>query len=378
MTRTIADFKDTWAKKQKEGSSKGLTGATIGVPEMPRVISTQDPMVDWVLGGGIPVGHITEISGDPGTGKTSLAVLAAANAQKEGFHVLFLDFERSFVKDYFEKLGLSLDEEYLTVLRPLSTEQGKDFLRDWFEAGLDKPLFIIVDSIPAMVPESEAIKGEQKVGGAAKANAAFARLVVPNIFQTNSAMVLVNHLRVKIGGMSSWGGVKKVTAGGDVLKYNTYIQLRLSIRQNFRSEVDGMDGPEKVRLAACIKATTTKNKMSRPSKVGYFGILFGLRLWPEYVLTEFGVNMSNILNKAGSWFKLEEDPEGRWEAESWQGQAKAMKGLIDHPAIPVIYEELVNYQEDRISDITGVGSKGSSYDNVLLDEDDYVDEILDE
>lgn len=268
-------------------------GSAMRMGEQPEtkleVIPTSSTALDIALGvGGYPRGRIIEIYGPESSGKTTLALHAVANAQKDGGLVAYIDAEHALDPIYAAKIGIDLDS--LIISQPDTGEQGLEIADTLIRSGsID---LIVIDSVAALVPraELEGEMGQSHVGLQARMMSQALRKITGALNNTNTTMIFINQLREKIGVMF---GSPETTTGGKALKF--YASVRLDIRRIETIK----DGTEAVANRTRVKVV--KNKVASPFKQAEFDIIFGEGISFEGGLIDLGVQF-DIVKKAGSWF----------------------------------------------------------------------------
>lgn len=283
-------------------------------------ISTGSLGVDIATGGGIPRGRIVEIYGPESSGKTTLTLQAVAEAQKLGLTCAFIDAEHALDPEYAEKLGVSIED--LIVSQPDTGEQALeivDMLVRSGEVGL-----VIVDSVAALVPkaEIEGDMGDSHVGLQARLMSQALRKVTGNVKNTETTVVFINQIRMKIGVMF---GNPETTTGGNALKF--YSSLRLDIRRTGAvKDGDNIIGNE-------TRVKVVKNKVSPPFKQAEFQILYGAGTNISGELLDFAVKY-DIIQKSGAWYSHNGDKIG-------QGKNNAQEYLNKNPELATEIRSIV-------------------------------------
>lgn len=282
-----------------------------------QVISTGSIGLDAALGiGGLPRGRVIEIYGPEASGKTTLAIHAIAEAQKNGGIAAIIDAEHTFDRNYAEKLGV--DVENLLISQPDNGEQALEITDNLIRSGaLD---IIVIDSVAALTPkaEIEGEMGDSKMGLQARLMSQALRKLTANISKTNTSCVFINQLREKIGIMF---GNPETTTGGNALKF--YASVRLDIRRTSQLK----EGEEAIGNRTRVKIV--KNKLAPPFKKADFDILFGEGISQIGEIVDLGTDF-NIIKKSGSWFSYGDTKIG-------QGRDAVKQILKDNPEL---YDEL--------------------------------------
>ncbi|MCP2243036.1 recombinase RecA [Lentzea rhizosphaerae] len=293
------------------------------------VIPTGAIALDVALGiGGLPKGRVVEIYGPESSGKTTVALHAVANAQRNGGIAAFIDAEHALDPEYAKKLGV--DTDALLVSQPDTGEQALEIADMLVRSGaLD---ILVIDSVAALVPraEIEGEMGDNHVGLQARLMSQALRKITGALNASNTTAIFINQLREKIGVMF---GSPETTTGGKALKF--YASVRLDVRRIETLK----DGGEPVGNRTRVKVV--KNKVAPPFKQAEFDILYGKGISREGSLIDMGVDQG-ILRKSGAWYTYEGDQLG-------QGKENARKFLLDNP-------DIANEVEKRIKDKLGIGA----------------------
>jgi recombination protein RecA len=277
------------------------------------VVSTGSLGLDVALGiGGLPRGRVIEIYGPESSGKTTLSLQAIAETQKVGGTAAFIDAEHALDPTYAEKLGVQIDD--LLVSQPDTGEQALEIVDMLVRSGAVD--VVVVDSVAALTPkaEIEGEMGDSHMGLHARLMSQALRKLTANIKRSNTLVVFINQIRMKIGVMF---GNPETTTGGNALKF--YASVRLDIRRigalKKGDEIIGNDTRVKV----------VKNKMAPPFKQVQFEILYGEGISREGELIDLGVK-HDIVDKAGAWYSYNGDRIG-------QGKDNVRNFLKEHPEI---------------------------------------------
>lgn len=282
-----------------------------------QVISTGSIGLDAALGiGGFPRGRVIEIYGPESSGKTTLAIHAIAEAQKNGGIAAIIDAEHAFDRFYAQKLGV--DVENLLISQPDNGEQALEIADHLIRSGAID--IIVIDSVAALTPkaEIEGDMGDSKMGLQARLMSQALRKLTANINKTNTTCIFINQLREKIGVMF---GNPETTTGGNALKF--YASVRIDIRKTTQIK----DGDE--IIGSRTKVKVVKNKLAPPFRKAEFDILYGEGISQVGEIVDLGVDF-NIIKKSGSWFSY-------GETKLAQGREATKQVLLDNPEL---YEEL--------------------------------------
>lgn len=262
--------------------------------------------------GGLPRGRIVEIYGPESSGKTTLAIHAIAEAQKEGGIAAFIDAEHAFDRFYAANLGV--DIENLLISQPDNGEQALEITENLIRSGAID--IIVIDSVAALTPKSE-IEGEMgdsKMGLQARLMSQALRKLTATISKTGATCIFINQLREKIGVMF---GNPETTTGGNALKF--YSSVRLDIRR-----ISSIKDRDQV-VGNRVRVKVVKNKVAPPFRQTEFEILFGEGISKVGEIIDMGVEYG-IVKKAGSWFSYEDTKLG-------QGRDAVKALLKDNPEL---------------------------------------------
>jgi len=294
-----------------------------------QVASTGSLGLDIALGvGGLPRGRVVEIYGPESSGKTTLTLQVVAEVQKMGGVAAFIDAENALDPQYAAKLGVNTEE--LLISQPDTGEQGLEIADMLVRSGSVD--VVVIDSVAALVPkaEIEGEMGDQLPGLQARLMSQALRKLTGNIKRTNTLVIFINQIRMKIGVMY---GNPETTTGGNALKF--YASVRLDIRRiGSIKKGDEVIGNE-------TRVKVVKNKVAPPFREAIFDILYGEGISRDGEILELGVQ-HGIVDKSGAWYAYKKDRIG-------QGKDNAREYLKEHP-------ELAAEIEAKIREKAGVAS----------------------
>jgi recombination protein RecA len=294
--------------------------------EKVEVIPTGSITLDMALGvNGYPKGRVIEIYGPESSGKTTLAIHAIAEVQKQGGIAAFIDAEHAFDQFYAKKLGVDIDN--LLISQPDNGEQALEIADNLIRSGAID--LIIVDSVAALTPkaEIEGEMGDSQMGLQARLMSKALRKLTGSINKAGCCCIFINQLRDKIGVMF---GNPETTTGGNALKF--YSSIRIDIRKSSQiKEGEEVTGNR-------VKVKIVKNKVAPPFRKAEFDVMYGEGISKVGEIIDLGVEL-NILKKSGSWFSYGETRLG-------QGRDSVKSLLQDNP-------ELMEELESRIKEALG-------------------------
>lgn len=282
------------------------------------VIPTGCLALDIALGiGGVPRGRIVEIYGPESSGKTTVALHVIAETQKMGGIAAFVDAEHALDPAYAAKLGVNLDDLY--VSQPDTGEQALGITENLVRSGAVD--IVVIDSVAALTPkaEIEGDMGDSHVGLQARLMSQALRKLTGVINKSKTCVIFINQLREKVGVMF---GSPETTPGGKALKF--YASIRIDVRKaDSLKDADGLIGNR-------TKAKVVKNKLAPPFKMAEFDIIYGQGVSQEGCLLDIGVEYG-IVEKSGSWFSYngEKFAQGREKARDYIKSNPSIKNEID-------------------------------------------------
>ncbi len=319
LTRTLADIERAFGKGaiMKLGDHMNAEGID--------VISTGSIALDSALGvGGVPMGRVVEVYGPEASGKTTLALHMVAQAQKKGGLAAYIDAEHALDPEYAKNLGVDIDN--LFISQPDSGEQALEICDQLVRSGaLD---IIVIDSVAALVPKAEidGEMGDSHVGLQARLMSQALRKMTASISKTNTCVVFINQIRMKIGVMF---GNPETTSGGNALKFYASVRLDVrsiqSIKGNTGDPLVAAKDEDSSVTGKKTKVKVVKNKVAPPLKIALFDIMYGEGISRTSELVELGTQLE-IIQKSGSWYSYKDSRLG-------QGAENVKTLLKDNPEL---------------------------------------------
>jgi recombination protein RecA len=308
--------------------------------------STGSLGLDIALGvGGLPRGRIIEIYGPESSGKTTLALHAIAEAQKNGGTAAFVDAEHALDPIYAKKLGVDIDE--LIVSQPDTGEQALEIVDTLVRSNAIDVL--VVDSVAALVPraEIEGEMGDSHVGLQARLMSQALRKLTGSISRSRCTVIFINQVRMKIGVMY---GNPETTTGGNALKF--YASVRLDIRRTGQIK----DRDEIVGNSTRVKVV--KNKVAPPFKQVEFDIMYGEGVSKVGEILDLGVK-AGLVEKSGAWFSYDSVRIG-------QGRENAKIYLKENPEVAQRIENAIRGRTEEVGEALMAGA-GPDEDDVAAE-----------
>lgn len=336
-----------------------------------RSIPTGSLSLDIALGvGGLPTGRIIEIYGPESSGKTTVALHMAAEAQKAGGTAAFIDAEHALDPAYAKNIGVDTDN--LIVSQPDNGEQALEIVESLTRSGAID--VIIVDSVAALVPKAEidGEMGDQHVGLQARLMSQALRKLTSVVSKTDTSVIFINQLREKVGIVF---GNPETTPGGRALKF--YSSIRLEVRRKGRLKENGETYGNRTRVKV------VKNKVAPPFKEAEFDLIFGEGISKEGDILDLAVD-KDIINKSGSWYSYGDE-------QIAQGRSNSIDWLKEHPdtldeienKVRVAYgiledDDAEDEDEDKDEDKDKDKDKKEASEDVPDGEDKDEDELIDD
>lgn len=291
------------------------------VEQKVQVMSSGSLALDIALGvGGYPKGRIVEVYGPESSGKTTVALHAVAQCQKDGGIAAFIDAEHALDPQYAKSLGVNIDE--LLLSQPDSGEQGLEIAGKLIDSGAVD--LVVIDSVAALVPRAEIDGdiGDSHVGLQARMMSQAMRKLGASINKTKTIAIFINQLREKVGIMF---GNPETTPGGRALKF--YASVRLDVRGN--TQIKGTGEQKDTNVGKETKIKVVKNKVAPPFKEAFVEIMYGEGISQTGELLTIATEL-DIVKKAGAWYSYRNEKIG-------QGSENAKRYLKDNPEI---FEEI--------------------------------------
>ena len=328
-------------KKSKNVDLKSSVVQLNATDQIPH-ISTGSIVLDYLIGGnkmengkkrcpGIPRGRITEIFGNQGAGKTTVAIHTAIQCQKNGGSVVYLDYEHAFSPTYAHDLGLDIEDETFRLIQPNHWQEGAEIITAMADAGVD---LIIVDSVAAMKPKSSMEDNDMsstgQIGHLARLQSDFIPKILKRISASDTALIYINQLRHRIKTSMYDSGPDEETSGGRALKY--YASLRIKLKQTrkefakIQNEMTGKDTKQEV--STIVRAKNVKNKISRhQGHTADFVIRYGDGIDNIRSVIDIA-EAKDIIERGGAWYTF---PGIDGEEVKCQGKEALRDYLSSHP-----------------------------------------------
>jgi len=292
-------------------------------------ISTGSLSLDLALGiGGLPKGRIIEVYGPESSGKTTLALQVVAEAQKAGGICAFVDAEHALDPVYAKKLGVNTEE--LLISQPDAGEQALEIADTLVKSGSIS--VIVIDSVAALTPkaEIEGEMGDHHVGLQSRLMSQALRKLTGSISNTNTMMIFINQIRMKIGVMF---GSPETTSGGNALKF--YSSVRMDIRR-----IGAIKDKDEI-IGNTTRVKVVKNKVAPPFKVVEFDLMYGRGISKMGELVDLGAK-ADIIEKSGAWYAYKGEKIG-------QGRESAKTYLAQNPKVAAEIEKIIRDEASAIS-----------------------------
>lgn len=352
---SVADILAGAAKKYSNKFSEGFHTDV-------EFLDTGNIALNDIIGGGVPLGRITQFYGKSMSGKTTAALQTAALAQKKIIAedsdkiILYMDYECALDETYAKNLGLDIHHDSFLMLRPLDFETGGGLAKDLILSG--KVLLLVWDSVPAAMPSQifEDEVGKPAVAPLARVMAPFLGMLNPILFETNTAAIFINHIGVKIGGMPGFGAPAKTRPGGEKLTFYSSVMIEFVSMSKEKGDIINIYG-EKVEVAVATetKMVCTKNKVGVPQREGTALVRYGIGFDNMYAAKKI-LEFNGLIKTSGAWIKVDDSLGGYNLNGSKQFQEKVSSDPMWRAELIAKAEEIL--AKDRLEKVTGeVGSE---------------------
>jgi recombination protein RecA len=338
--RNIAVAVQTIERQFGKGSIMRLKEGESHVPVA--VIPTGSLGLDVALGvGGYPKGRVIEIYGQESSGKTTMALLAIAEAQKKGGLAVFIDAEHALDVNYARKLGVNIDD--LLLAQPDTGEQALEIAETLVRTNAVD--VVVVDSVAALVPkaELEGEMGDSHVGLQARLMSQALRKLAGVLSKSNTILIFINQIRMKIGVMY---GNPETTTGGNALKFYASVRLEVRRGQTIKEGEGGAASGNRVKIKV------VKNKMAPPFKEAEFDLIYGEGVNRLGEVVDLAANLG-VLEKSGSWYSYGGERLG-------QGREQSMGFLQERP-------EVLAQVTDGVLAKAGLAGRGTKVEAATVD-----------
>ncbi len=321
-------LEDTFKQIEKQFGKGSIMKLGDKVYENMEVIHTGSLSLDLALGvGGYPKGRIIEIYGPESSGKTTFALHAIAEAQKQGGYAAFIDAEHALDPKYAKALGVDVDN--LILSQPDTGEQALEICEQLVRSNAID--IVVIDSVAALVPkvEIDGDMGDSHVGLQARLMSQAMRKLSGVISKTNTVAIFINQIREKVGVMF---GSPETTSGGRALKF--YSTIRLDVRR-----IEGIKQGDQI-IGNLTRIKVVKNKVAAPFKTVEVDLIYGQGVSRYGEILDLAVER-DIVNKSGAWFSYEGEKIG-------QGRENVKKYLAENPNLcQEIESKIRNYNEEN-------------------------------
>lgn len=316
--------------------------------------------LDLALGGGYPKGRVVEIYGPESSGKSTLALHAMAEVQKQGGQVALIDAEHAFDPQFAKRLGLDVDNLFLC--QPDSGEMALEVADQLIRSSAVD--MIAVDSVAALVPRSE-IEGEigqLQVGAQARLMSAALRKLSGNASRHNCTVIFLNQLRQKVGVIY---GNPEITSGGQALKYYASVRVEVRVKEKLGVATTA-DGHSGIR----VKSKIVKNKVAPPYKLAEFDILFGSGISANGCLLD-AAEATGIVSRRGSFYYFEDKNIGQGKEKTLEKlkEDETLRARVEEQTRHVLAGKDINdlYDDDAVASSSSGGSSGTDEEEETTD-----------
>ena len=331
--------------------------AHVSVP----IIPTGSIGLDLALGiGGIPRGRVTEVFGPESSGKTTLTLHIIAECQKLGGTAAFIDAEHALDIIYARRLGVKTDE--LLISQPDYGEQALEIADMLVRSGAVD--LVVIDSVAALIPQAEldGSMGETQVGGHARLMSHAMRKLTGTIHKSNTAVIFINQIRMKIG-MTGGYGSPETTTGGNALKFYSSVRLDIRKLQTLKDKEDA--------YGALTRVKVVKNKMAPPFKIAKFDIIFGTGISRSGEIIDLGVE-AKIIEKSGAWYAYgaEKLGQGKEKVRALLDENPELRNEIERNLLQHLGAIQFSIADDQADEVDEFGSDPTLMDASSLDDNE--------
>lgn len=343
-----ANIADILAEANKKYADKYTIGFTSDVEFIP----TDNIGLEDIIGGGVPVGRLTQFYGKSQSGKTTAAlqtaglVQKAIEAEESDDIILYMDYECALDETYANNLGLDINADSFLMLRPMDFETGANLVKDIIQTG--KVRLLVWDSVPAAIPSSvfDDEVGKAAVAPLARLMSPFLGMLNPLLLKHDTAAIFINHVHNAIGGMPGFGPPQKTRPGGEKLTYYSSVMVEFIGTSKEKGKVTNVYGEEvEVPIATEVKMVCTKNKVGKPQREAKALVRYGIgfdNLWAARKVLEY----NGLITSSGAWIKIDESLGG----DSFNGSTKFNERATNDP---VWRQKLIDaavkiLEEDRV------------------------------
>jgi recombination protein RecA len=332
------------------------------------VISSGSIVLDKVLGcGGWPRGRVVEIFGPESVGKTTVAIAACIEAQREGGFATYIDFEHALHLGYAQAMGLDVSEDAFAFFQPDYFEMGANIA--YVYAKMMQSDIVVIDSVSAMIPkaqfEGQPDEGSKSLGLQARLMGNFLNQITKELPKTGTTLLFINQMRSNIKTSKYDPGPDWTTSGGKSLPYYCTIRLRLKPGKveyaNLNNELTG--DKEKIPVSNFVRAEGHKNKVGFPKRKGEFCIRYGEGVDNCRSIIDVAERYK-IIKKAGSWYEYKKNGEPGWLKR--QGVEQFRKALLEKPDV---FQLLASDVSDKLASSEVTKIKQDLSDDDLTSED---------
>lgn len=324
---TVSDILAAASKKYADKFSEGFNTEVA-------FLGTGNIALNDIMGGGVPLGRITQFYGKSQSGKTTAALQTAALVQQEILAaesdeiILYMDYECALDETYAKSLGLDIHDDSFLMLRPEDFETGSNLVRDIVNTG--KVRLMVWDSVAAAMPSAvfDDEVGKPAVAPLARLMSPFLGMLNPILLKTDTAAIFINHVHSAIGGMPGFGPPQKTRPGGEKLTYYSSVMVEFIATSKEKGKITNIYGEEvEVPVATETKMVCTKNKVSVPQREGKALVRYGIGFDNLYAARKI-LEYRGLIKASGAWIKMDDSLGG----DSLNGSAQFNDKAKSDPA----------------------------------------------